>query len=735
MSKQNANLTALGQIQADTEAAYLSAPKLAAPNTQITTLDGAARQLRDPSQTLRPNMGSERIHPRAIQWATGEKGPNGEAVWRMVNGEDRIRFVGNWIENNDTNSTSIITSTISDFVEITFWGTGLNLVNVMNASARDVRASVDGGSEGANLLTTASAVISARNPAPNNTVTVTSGLTLGIHTVKLRLLAVNFAFQGVEILGNTGSISIPKGEIVVNGRKEVIGAATTTAYDSGYDGSPTLNGRGGHVVVYAKDGQIRKVIQQTNASQANVAAADHTNEEVIRKIHFREFGMNRADDFSTLTTSSDRAFSLDNNSTTLIGNDVIIDANIGEAVAVAPTVGYMTINFTGTGLDVIIRDDRGSALARSFQAITVDGGATIGSISYTAAVTDPIHYTQKVVSGLPYGTHSVSFLSNAGAANSPGIEFFLVYGPKKPTVPDGAVQVGEYYLPATFAAGATAGRETIATGVVRKSFLREFVYVGTWTATLDIAEVNGYKTSSTTTNDYWEYVFYGTGFEHRFGNNATTVTWQYTVDGSTNISGFTTSTYGAGITSLTTATGTLVTSTTATVGNGVRVSGLSLGVHKVRFTKTAGTGTLSNSGFDTIVPIHFPATKTGSLSMNPAKNFPNTDTEGDVELGKAAAWLYFDGVNSNVLKAYNIAAVLKRSTGKYQVFFTKPFKDNNYVVIGTADIPTNNFQNCQIEEKKPSYCLIGLSFTTTGGASDDGLSAAFFGELIEDGDP
>src|SRR6185369_14053107 len=102
--------------------AYLSAPMIAAPNTLITNLMGSARQIRDPSQTLKPTMGIERINARAIELVADEKGPAGEPVWRLTTADERIRFIGyTWANSSSTNGSSpfVTGGTTGEYIEVT----------------------------------------------------------------------------------------------------------------------------------------------------------------------------------------------------------------------------------------------------------------------------------------------------------------------------------------------------------------------------------------------------------------------------------------------------------------------------------------------------------------------------------------------------------------------------------------------------------------------------------------
>ena len=438
------NLTTLGQIQSDTQDAYLSAPMIAAPSTTITDLSGNARQMKDPSKTLRPAMGIERLHTKSIKLAVDEKGSAGEQVWKLDSGDNRIRFVGKgWSILNGVNGPFAQTLNSTDYAEITFYGTGLNLLAIMAGGTYTYQYSLNGGSATTFISQAVPVAASGRNYAINTVINIIPIQTLGTHTVKITTTtpAVGINICGFEILNEASTISIPKGELVINGRKEVISTATTTAYNSGFDGSPVLNGRGGRVVAYTKNGQVGKVIQQTDGAQANLTSASHINEEVIRRTHWREFGVNFSTDFTTVTTpgTTSRSYTLDDGSTSLAALVVVAQTTASGADGLTPASlnAYFTLTFVGTGLDVI-REDFAATI--DTHTVTVNGVVT-GSLVSTGAG-NPL--LMKIVSGLPYGTHTVKIMRTVASALHIYFTDFIVYGPKKPSIPNGATQIGEY---------------------------------------------------------------------------------------------------------------------------------------------------------------------------------------------------------------------------------------------------------------------------------------------------
>jgi hypothetical protein len=98
--------------------------------------------------------------------------------------------------------------------------------------------------------------------------------------------------------------------------------------------------------------------------------------------------------------------------------------------------------------------------------------------------------------------------------------------------------------------------------------------------------------------------------------------------GTTNFSGYTTSSYLSSGGSFTANTATLVTSAaTSAICAGVSLSGLALGWHKIKIAKTAGAASLYFIAADVISPIYFPKENLGNQN--------NTLMIGNCSLGDA----------------------------------------------------------------------------------------------------
>lgn len=566
----------------------------------------------DLSQDLKVRMGVERIMVQQLMMSQTEFGPNGEPVWFTPNDTfGQIRFVGpGW--NDSTANSSILSegprlsnSNLNDYVEVTFYGTGLNWIIEQTNSSVDFRASVDGGSEGSNLIAaTPSSVLSARNYSTNQPISVFSGLNLGIHTVKIRLNTGAFRMYGFEILNESTSIKTNPGVAYNKGQSIVTAAQSALSYSA-----PVTGSVGGRVVVYQTSaGTIAQVFQAVNVAQANLTVADHTNEEVARKFNWREFGAGRADDFSgNFSASSNLAFTLDDGTTTLVGSNVSINTSTSQ-VGPNASGAFLSLTFIGTGLDIERLDD--GALASTF-AYSIDG-TTIGTIS-TAQTSLGV---QKIVSGLPYGTHTFKILRSGATGANLGIRSFIVYQPKKPAIPAGSVELADYNVLATYVSNGTAGTTNISTGVIRKQSIRESVYVGSPVITgIDPANfASGIAFNTATNADYTEYTFFGTGVNWRTLSPPAAATYTVSLQSITTggaLSTFNTTNFPApaaaatayGNLSFSGSTGVITAAGTQTPGAGLNISGLALGLYKIRITKTTGTNMYFDS-FDVIAPIH-----------------------------------------------------------------------------------------------------------------------------------
>ena len=524
-------------------------------------------------------FGVERIPTGTLSSVSGESGPLGQTVYRQ--GDSRIRYYGSAFNTSDQNGF-YVTLQADAVIEVTFYGTGLNVLLWYSNVSRTALASVDGGAEGSNIVNGTSTVLNGRNYSINVPQNAVSGLPLGIHTVKIRSSGSTNVVHGFEILNESTTIAIPEGSVTIEGKKHTLAAPTTTDFTTfdveTQDGGSviTSTNKGGCVVTYIDtDGTIKKAINYADSAQGNVGVdVDHSNEVVVQKFNWREFGAGRADDFSTLNNQSgaDKAFTLDDGTTTLVGDALQHSGGTSTGVFVN-NGGFLTLTFVGSGLDVgFVEGPAGGTLP-----VTVDG-SSIGSL--TALDAD---VTRTIVSGLPFGTHTVRFDTSV---DSNAFDSFIVYAPKKPVLTTGQTEINCFYKMADFDSSGTAGSanaNAIPAGTLTKMWAREMVYTGTWSQSGVVPhEPGGIQWQAAANGAICEYTFFGTGIQlHAQGAGTTTLAIE--MDGVAT-------TTGVGIEAFSNDGGGVYTNTASAQDNArLDFTGLTLDAHTIKVTKTGGS--------------------------------------------------------------------------------------------------------------------------------------------------
>lgn len=705
---------------------------ITAPNTTIVN------RAQVEAASLKAIAGVERIPFRGITLIRTEFGSAGEPVWELESKDSRVRFVGaGWISSSTTHGNYQTTTSQVDYVELVFYGTGLNLLMGPVASSADFRATIDGGAEGANFIpTTLSSVLNSRNYAQNTIIPVVSNLSLGFHTVKVRAggANMNLNLHGFEIHNQRTDLAVLAGTAYGGMKQETLGVLSTSAFNTGVVGT-----RGARVIKYLKDGVISQVVTNVNGASAFTTSADHTNEEITKKINFREFGAGRSDDFSTLSTSSrTSAFTLDDGSTSLMGTAVAIQATVIDKIYNTANGAAITLTFIGTGIDIIRIDTQTGASADTF-SYSIDG-TIVGTVSGSGT---QLQRLEKIASGLPYGTHTFKMTrTSAPTTWDLGITDFIIYQPKKPSIPSGAIEVTDYNVMADYVATASGANGAIGTGVLRKNALREIMASGTWSApAMDPTNFEcGFNHNMTGVGSYMEYSFYGTGVIFT-GSYATTQVQNalITIDGASNLSAFSTSIVQGGSGAVFTASTGAISGTVS--GNNImriQINGLSLGLHKIRVTQNTASGQLYVNGFDVITPIHINSSsfKIGNLSLRDSRAFsPIIDKPNQVDLSKAKAWITFDGINNKILNSFNVSSVLRLSTGLYNYYLDKPFKDVNYTIVTSGNTSEAYVQDSSLIGGKGKN-NIQILYRNSSNVPADILNATvlFFGELEDEGE-
>lgn len=713
----------------------------------IDAIENRAK-IKDYSNTLAPLMGIERIRINSASLINDEFGPNGESVYETDSKDSRIRFVGgNWQNQSSTQGTGVFLSGSgsTEYLEVTFYGTGLNLLILHDNATRPIYPTIDNGSEGASIYTAGSAILNGRNYNQNVVQPIESGLTLGWHTIKVRFDTTSESMYvfGCEILNESTQLKVAPG-IGYNGcKRQELAALSSTDYNAGITGT-----KGARVVKYLKDGAISQVVQECPSTPSYVPSVDHSDEEIVRRFYYREFGKQRSDDFSTLSTvNSNFAFTLDDGTTTLVAKSVRItpaSAAGTDTFFLDASDAFVTLTFVGTGVD-LVEGPNTSSSGTDDHEIYVDG-VHHGKVAQTNMTTAADHrQVQKLVSGLPYGTHTVKIINSQYSAGAPTIAGFIIYQPKKPTLPVDAVEICDYNVMADFVdvdmeGGSNENTEKISQGVLRKFCTREIQYDSGYNFdALNVAAMmGGWAVYVQSSSKVAKYSFFGTGIaihgRRTSGYAAVTVD----IDGSTDHSALTTVANGWGFVP---STGIVDTSNGAslnTYGNSVSIDGLELGLHTITVT-TNSASTFEWTGFDVITPIHVNNTKVGSLALSDSRKFsPIPKSETEVDLGKAKALLVFDNINSKVLFSENISQVIDLATGQCIIYFEKPFKDNKYVMIGSSTCYGANNNNVSINQnsasqtKLPSKAHIMVRDDTNTYRDVSEVYVAFFGELQDE---
>lgn len=365
--------------------------------------------------------------------------------------------------------------------------------------------------------------------------------------------------------------------------------------------------------------------------------ADHTNEEIVDKFNWREFGAFTGNDFSQIADSeTDRAFTMDDGTTTLVGTDVRTDGASERFKRLRPntTGDNLIFTFVGTGLDI---DIQASVVSSTAHEVIVDGGS-FGFINQDT--TNPKR--QKIASGLPYGTHVVQIIKRDTSSNLELLNF-VTYQTKTPTAPSGAKAIASYNILADFEFSQYVNVGAPGTGLLRKGASREMIFKGaSWTfQPIDgnTGVINGQRLIATTNGDSVEYSFFGTGVQKSFHATINNGVEEIAIDGlpltAANFPGVTVqvSTFGL---SYDDSTGRF-SGVPNSGADKIAISGLPLGEHTITCTKISGTQ-MEIESFDVITPIHVSqnvgpyiqqsVSKLGSTSIADLRKFSAKDVRG-----------------------------------------------------------------------------------------------------------
>lgn len=633
---------------------------------------------------------SERIRINSLRLLPNEFGPNGEPVYTSDKEDSRIRFIGgNWetlYDNSGTRILKVNTGVTTTVVEVTYYGTGLNLMAAYNGTGFTFDEQTDNGAIN-NIVSSfnPSLALGGRKTNLNNIQPITSNLPLEWHTTKIIYDIGTHALYGFEILNESSNLTVLSGSIFKRGYEYKLENNTTLPMiPTAYSGT-----NGGRVLTYIDENfEVQQAVNEVG-TPAYLASADHSNEAIYRKVNWREFGREISNDFSTLTTTfSDRAFTLDDGTTTLVGNDVRQGSSNSSAFGFSTASSFVTLTFVGTGLDITGTTDDGL----EFGNVIVDG-VTVGTISREGGEDG----VTKICSDLPYGTHTVKIDNSIYAAAQEWLKDFIIYRPKKPTVAQELPILADYNIMADYVedstVSATGGSGIISQGVVRKCNTREVVYEGTWSiSAVQIGDTCGFPAVSTTGTPSFQFSFFGTGFDlwSRSGSGATTSLIEidkhdglgFQTFNDTNFPSVASgATYSGAGGSFNSATGEMI----ASVDFNSRLTGvenLVLDFYTVKVTCTANVAnTFELQAVDIITPIHSPNLMIGSLGVGDKRQ-----TLSDIKTN-----VNVDIPDSEVKVSNNIAQVLQStvSTGVVHIYYEEVFIDENIDISSVSTFAGN----------------------------------------------
>jgi len=279
---------------------------------------------------------------------------------------------------------------------------------------------------------------------------------------------------------------------------------------------------------FEPDGTTGVVIADQSAITIELYAkigvnADHSNEEPLQRrigwdsknnkrvsrdrwLHFRDFGNQLSDDFTSLRSASDRAFTMDDGSSTLVANDVIATGSLKTSANGA----FIEHTFYGVGLD-IDREDDASGGADTYD-FYIDGVKI-----FVETAGDLTRRITKICSDLPLGDHVFKVIRTAAATWNIGVYNFITYLPKQPALTENYdyhtynYVLADQVLTSLPTLELAAYNGAIDQGVIRKSNVRESVYTGAFTYQASVASgfPSGRNIYSSTNNDTVEQEIYG----------------------------------------------------------------------------------------------------------------------------------------------------------------------------------------------------------------------------------
>ena len=422
---------------------------------------------------------------------------------------------------------------------------------------------------------------------------------LGINTIKIKHVTGDSKLHGIELIAqdtsNRNNIQIPSQDVVSYGKKFTVSgtphydpfngfvngtslhsAFVDTATSLGLDSAPGSSAKwaisstnhirpyqGGRVVKWVdSDGTIKTSVNMMPPNAQNISttadsetttpsatntnykpafsddAIDHSQSEVAKTFHFREFGNGGSNqgtggtyaDASMLNTSDDIAYVMDDGLTSFSSDGLAYNSTALNATLQSNGESYY-LTFIGTGI-------------------------TIHRL-HNSATQDP---SNCIAQNLPYGSHilqvkrvtwdtdleiyidGVKVRDGAGSGNNLpiGINEATFHQPKRPPIPEDACVIADYMLMADFVPATVHGYEIISKGVRFLDASRDLFYNDSTTISLqhfggnsDYGQTGGFRAYSAGTAKSYKLPVFGSGCAfryHAYNDRVTNATFK--VDGS-----------------------------------------------------------------------------------------------------------------------------------------------------------------------------------------------------------
>ena len=537
-----------------------------------------SKPIKDPR--IGGHFGSQRHKFKSLQLLEQETAKHGKNVY-SVDGREWLRAVEeNSLDINYDAHGNLIALKDEDYVEIVGYFNDANFATY-TYSGSVFGYKIDGGSftsfSGAG--TSVNTPLASRYVDAASFVNLGLSVSLGIHTLRLKYDAAGTSkIYAVDLIAqdtsNRNNIQIPSQNVVSQGKK--FNVSGTPHYDPfttmSYGGSGTTLSalqslidtdtslgmdawkagtsnyhrpwNGGRVIKWVdSSGTIKTSVNMmppnaqnigTTASNAvsdahviagtnddtinfNTSAIDHSQAEVAKTFHFREFGNGAANsaggggtsntyaDASMLSTTDNIAYVMDDGLTSLSAYQVAYggtQTGIKDRLMMG-TGDYTYITFIGTG-------------------ITFDG--TVWA--------DNAMTTHQVAQNLPYGTHILKVFQNSGdvefhiggvkvydSTNGPGhtIADITFHQPKKPPIPEDACVLADYMLMADYVKQTDCEATEISKGVRYVSGTRDHFIDSSSAFTNNVIlesgaqfGLAGFQSSSTNDHSHATLHFFGT---------------------------------------------------------------------------------------------------------------------------------------------------------------------------------------------------------------------------------